>query len=43
MPHVQMREPVPFQVTGSTELLLTNGAVVGLLTCVSSDVELQVA
>lgn len=43
MPHVQMCESVPLQVTGSTELLLTNGAAVGLLTCVSSDVELQVA
>lgn len=43
MLHVQMCESVPFQVTGSTERFLANGAAVGLLTCVSSDVELQVA
>lgn len=41
--HVQMCESVPFQVTGSTEVLLTNGAAVGLLTRVSSDVDFQVA
>lgn len=42
-PHVQMGQSVPLQVTGSAELLLTDGAAVGLLTRVSSDVQLQVA